>query len=77
MLMLLLAGPAVQAHLVFRHRSPRSAADPPLAGLHPQYAWGQQWGVGALGSLHVPPDRLDSAYDDTPLSFMIFARATL
>ncbi|MBI2103996.1 MAG: hypothetical protein HYT90_00240 [Candidatus Omnitrophica bacterium] len=36
-----------------------------------------QWGIGGLGSLHFLPDRVESAYDDTPFSFMIFVRAKL
>jgi hypothetical protein len=34
-------------------------------------------GVGGVGSAHLLPDSLDSAYDDTPLSFLIFLRAKL
>jgi hypothetical protein len=34
-------------------------------------------GLGALGSVDVLPGRLDSAYGDTPLSFMLFARVKL
>jgi len=36
-----------------------------------------RWGVGGLGSLHFLPNRLDDSYDDTPFSFMIFARTKL
>lgn len=36
-----------------------------------------QWGLGALGSLHVLPDRLDPVYGETPLSCMVFVRAKL
>jgi len=34
-----------------------------------------QVGLGGLGSLHVLPNRLDDAYDETPVSFMLFTRA--
>lgn len=41
-------------------------------------AWHQvRWGVGGLGSLQILPGRLDSAYDETPFSFMVFVRAKL
>lgn len=36
-----------------------------------------QWGIGGLGSLHFLPNRIESAYDETPFSFMIFVRAKL
>lgn len=40
--------------------------------------WKQtQWGIGGLGSVHFLPNRLDSVYDDVPLSFMVFIRAKL
>lgn len=40
--------------------------------------WGRtRWGLGGLGSLHFFTDRLDESYDDTPFSFMLFARVKL
>jgi hypothetical protein len=36
-----------------------------------------RWGIGGLGSIHVLPDSLRPVYGDTPLSFMLFARAKL
>ena len=36
-----------------------------------------RWGVGGLGSAAFLPSRLDEDYDDTPLSFMVFARLKL
>lgn len=36
-----------------------------------------QWGIGGLGSLHFLPNRIESAYDQTPFSFMVFVRAKL
>jgi len=36
-----------------------------------------QWGLGGVGSLHFLPNQLDEHYDETPFSFMIFARVKL
>jgi hypothetical protein len=36
-----------------------------------------QWGLGAVGSVHLLPGELDAAYNDTPRSFMVFARVKL
>lgn len=36
-----------------------------------------RWGVGGLGSVHLLPDSLEENYDDTPVSFMVFARVKL
>ncbi len=36
-----------------------------------------RWGLGGLGSLHLLPGGLDSAYDETPVSFMVFTRVKL
>ena len=35
------------------------------------------WGIGGLGSSHFLPSSLDEAYDENPVSFMIFVRAKL
>lgn len=41
-------------------------------------AWRRvQWGIGGLGSLSFVPNQLEDVYDETPVSFMIFARAKL
>ena len=36
-----------------------------------------QCGIGGLGSVALLPSRLDAAYDETPVSFLVFARAKL
>lgn len=36
-----------------------------------------RFGVGGSGSIFIIPDRLESAYGDTPLSFLLFIRAKL
>lgn len=36
-----------------------------------------RWGIGGLGSVHFLPDDLEETYDDTPASFMLFARVKL
>ena len=36
-----------------------------------------RWGLGGLGSAAILPSRLDEDYDNTPLSFMVFARLKL
>ncbi len=35
------------------------------------------FGLGGLGSVHLLPAALTSTYGETPLSFMLFVRATL